>query len=483
MAVYRMDTDRGPEKVDLSARQASPYFRSAKALIYIGLVVGSVYFAFTYLVSPMFFNGKTVSELVKGLFPPPPVDQIDPRIPAREQLQGKDLLLAELKDPLPDELHKAYVSRALKALPDQVQALVDAAAAEQDVDLRAHAYQTWVELGLNEDDDARLRLLRALVDHDRDEDKVDRTTRDLLANLRAKPPADAALFAALPWAKRGVFAALVDLLAQPAPSKDVARRRSEELARHLDRDTKDLIVLNAMIRTGFAPRDAAARLVQGRGLEWARSDEGKAQLTRFISENPDSITPLLQHDDEEHRLFAVDLLVASGTPAAVDVLTTRALRDTSLRVRLRTTIGLGAIQDADAAWPLALCLARRDPAPEAAFEQEIRQAIARFPVDQCVARFREHLAANLPVGDRYWAVVGLGAVQNAGGLPALVEALRDPDPVVRRKAISVCEDLQRAGSNLSSALAQFREVARTDGDAAVRQGAARVYKGISGHDP
>ena len=80
------------------------------------------------------------------------------------------------------------------------------------------------------------------------------------------------------------------------------------------------------------------------------------------------------------------------------------------------------------------------------------------------AKLREHLAQTLPVGERYYAVVALGAVQNAGGLPALLEALRDPDTQVRRKAIDVCVELQSGGSNLGSGVATLFFFGLTSGE-------------------
>jgi HEAT repeat protein len=152
-----------------------------------------------------------------------------------------------------------------------------------------------------------------------------------------------------------------------------------------------------------------------------------------------------------------------------------------MRVRVKTSIGLGSVAHPDAAWPLALALGRRDSEP--AFIDEVRRAIGRLSVSECVAELRKHLEHSLPVGERYYAVVALGAVQNAGGLPALLEALRDPDVQVRRKALDVCLELQTGGSNLGSGVAAFRELARSDPDPGVKSVAARLYKAIVGRDP
>lgn len=484
MAVYRMEHDR-PEQVDLTVRRRSLGYRLLRGLFVLGVLAGAGWVVYTFFVAP-FLGARGLTGVVKEwlAFSKPPVDQIDPRIPARQQLAGLELLKAELEDPLDDpELHAAYVNRALNGIDDHAAVLVELASAHRSVDVRWRAYGVWRERGLGDDDAARMRLLRAVVRHGRHDDKLDRVPVDLLNGLRARPPADDALIAALAWAQGDVFATIVDLLARPEPGNPAAaKRRSDALARYLDRDTEDFLVLHAMVKTGFAPPDAAARLVKGRGLAWARA-EGKAQLAQFISDSPESISPLLRHEDEEYRLLAVDLLVTSGTPAAVEPLGRHALKDPVLRVRLRAAIGLAQIGHADAAWWLALALSRRDPPPDPAFTDEVRRAIGRLPVAECVANLRAHLAPNLPVGERYYAVVALGAVQNAGGLPALLEALKDPDAQVRRKAIDVCAELQAAGSNLGSGVATFREVARTDSDPGVRQVAGRVYKAIVGRDP
>lgn len=486
MAVYRMDHEKA-DRVDLTVSRRSLTNRALKALLMLLLVSGAGVLVYDHFVAP--FLGRKglfeeLSGLTRGLLSSPPVDQIDSRIPVRQKLAGAELLRAELEDPLPDaDLHRAYVGRALNDIDDDVEALIALAAGHKSLDVRGRAYGLWTELGLNDDDDQRLRLLQALVEQGRQEEKLDRVPVDVLNGMRARPPSDEALIAALRWAKGPAFLAFVELLGRPEPSDPAAaRRRSAALGAYLDRDTPDFLVLRSMVRTGFAPTDAAARLVQGRGLEWARG-EGKEQLTRFTADNPDSITPLLRHEDEEHRLLALDLLVASGTAAAVDRLGRHGLRDPALRVRLRAATGMAQLGNPDAAWHLALALSRREPPPEQAFLDEVRSAIARLPVAGCVAKLREHLATHLPTGERYYAVVALGVVQNAGGLPALLDALKDPEAVIRRKAIDVCAELQGSGANVSSGVAAFRELARTDADPGVRQVAARLYKTIVGRDP
>lgn len=482
MAVYRMEHDKG-QQVDLTAGRRSLPYRLGRAVVILGLLGGAGYAVYNFFVAP-FLGGRSIGDLTGGLISKPPVDQIDPRIAIRQQLGGLELLTAELEDPLDDaELHAAYVSRALNGIDDDPGVLVELASGHKSPDVRWRAYTLWTQQGLNAEDAQRLQLLEALVRHERQDDKLDRVCGDLLNGMRARPPGDDALIGGLRWAKGPAFTTIVELLGRSDPrDAAAARRRSDALGRYLDRDTEDFLVLRSMVKTGFAPADAAARLVQGRGLAWARG-EGKPQLTQFIADSPDSITPLLKHEDEEFRLLAVDLLVASATPAAVDRLGRQALKDSILRVRLRAAIGLAQIGHPDAAWWLALALGRRDPPPEEAFVDEVRRAIGRLPVDGCVARLREHLAASLPVGERYYAVVALGAVQNAGGLPALLEALKDPEAQVRRKAIDVVAELQAAGSNVGSGVAAFREVARGDSDPGVRQVAARVYKAIVGRDP
>lgn len=479
MAVYRVDNSKD-ERVDMSAGRQSFGSRLARGLFKATIIVIPLVLLYNFIVAP-FLGDRGALDRFKGLFSSPPTDQIDPRIPARELLEGRALLKVELEDPLGPELHDAYVSRALNAIDDDATALIELASEHKSVDVRFRAYELWIKAGFNDDDASRMRLLEALVERRRHEDAVDRVPGDVLNSLRAKPPTDEDLIAGLRWAQGAPLLTLVELLGRDEKAAPGAKRRSEALATVLDRDTADFPILRAMVRTGFAPADAAARLVQGRGLEWARGAEGKQQLVSFITESPDSVTPLLKNDDEELRLLAIELLVASGTPGAVDRLGRIGLRDNSLRVRLRTAIGLGSMAHPDAAWPLALALGRRDT--EEAFTDEVRRAIARLSVAECVAKLREHLTPTLPVGERYYAVVALGAVQNAGGLPALLDALRDPDAQVRRKAIDVCVELQAGGSKLDSGIPTFREMARTDSDPNVKAVAARLYKAIVGRDP
>jgi HEAT repeat protein len=482
MAVYRQEHDKH-EAVDMTAGRRSLGFRLVRGLFVLALVGGAGYGAWVYFIGP-FFGGKDPLTVVRGWFKSSaPVDQIDNRIPVREQLQGKELLLAELEDPLEGELHEAYINRALSAVPDKTAALLEVIAEHKMPDVRQRAYALWTQAGLNDDDATRMRLLRALIEKGRAEERGERITNEVVSSLKLRAPSDEALIESLAWVKGPPWAAVVELLGRGGSEPSQAKKRSDALATQLPKDTEDFQVLRAMVKTGFAPADAAARLVQGRGLEWARGAEGKAQLTSFITESPDSITPLLRHEDEEFRLLAVELLIASAQPAAVDRLAKVALRDASLRVRLKTAIGLGSLGNADAAWPLALALARRDPPPEEAFVAEVKSALARLPIDQCVARLREHLAPTLQMSERYYAVGALGAVANAGGLPAIFDALRDPDPQVRRKALQVCEELQQQGHKIDGGLAQYRSLAREDADQNVRTTAARIYKAVTGRDP
>lgn len=479
MAVYRVDNNK-EERVDMSAGRRSFGYRFLRGLWMLTLIAVPLALVYNFLVAP-FLGTRGLLDRFQGLISSPPQDQIDPRIPARELLTGRELLRAELQDPLGPELHDAYVSRALSQIDDDTTALIELIAVHDNVDVRSRAYELWTRAGYNDDDASRMRLLKSLIDNKRHEDKVDKVPNDLLNSLRSKIPGDDDLIAALRWADGAPFLAIVELLGRDEKTAPGAKKRSDALATVLDKDTADFAVLRSMVKTGFAPADAASRLIQGRGLEWARGAEGKQQLVQFITDSPDSVTPLLKAEDEELRLLAVELLVASATPGAVDRLGRIALRDTSLRVRLRTAIGLGSVAHPDGVWHLALALGRRDS--EQAFVDETRRAIARISVADCVAKLREHLATTLPVGERYYAVVALGAVQNAGGLPALLEALRDPDAQVRRKALDVCVELQTGGSNLGSGVATFRELARTDPDAGVKSVAARLYKAIVGRDP
>lgn len=297
--------------------------------------------------------------------------------------------------------------------------------------------------------------------------------------MKTTPPADKALIAGLPWAKGQVFVTLVGLLGKPEQG---AEERSKALAKYLDKDTPEFHVLNAMVATGFGPPDAAARLVQGKGLEWARG-EGKPMLTGFVQTNAENATPLLKSADEEQRLLALDLLVGAATPAAVEKLS-KTLTDPASRVRVRAARGLGTLASADAAWPLALALTRTETSGDQDFQDECRRAMGKLPATDSVQKLKEHLAPTLPVRERYDAVVALGSVPNAGGVPALVDALKDPDARVRRKALETCESF--AGSSravLGQGLATIREVALRDQDAGVKQAAARLYRALTGKDP
>ncbi len=479
MAVQRSD-NRETERQDMTRAGRSPVRRFFRGLVTLSLIGGVGYGVFVFFVEPFFPNTFTIAHArqLLGLDAPP----IDPKVLARGTMTPRELLLAELTDPMAEpEVHAAYLRTALDGLADQAgaaleQLVLDSPSAE----VRAKAYALWADEGHSKGDEGRMRLLQGLTTRDRNiDDPADPSFKFLLVSVKTNAPSDKALIAALPWAKGQVFVTVVDLLGKPEQG---AEERSKALAKYLDKDTPAFNVLNAMVATGFGPPDAAARLVVGKGLEWARG-EGKPMLTGFVQTNAENATPLLKSPDEEQRLLALDLLVGAATPAATEKLA-RALTDGASRVRVRAARGLGTIASADAAWPLAQALARTETSGDQDFQDECRRAMGKLPATESVQKLKEHLAPALPVRERYDAVVALGSVPNAGGVPALVDALKDPDARVRRKTLETCESFASTSrAVLGQGLATIREVALRDPDAGVKQAAARLYRALTGKDP
>jgi HEAT repeat protein len=67
--------------------------------------------------------------------------------------------------------------------------------------------------------------------------------------------------------------------------------------------------------------------------------------------------------------------------------------------------------------------------------------------------------------------LGNAGPADAAVFPALVEALKDPDPQVRAEAIRA---LAKCGHQARKAIGELTELERQDGDAAVRAAAARL---------
>ncbi len=475
MAIQNVER-REPERVDLSAARQRPARRFLVGLLKLAAFVGVAYVVIEFFVRPFvphYFEWETWF---------PKEAEVDHRLVLREQASPKELLRLELEDPLDAEgLHEQYLTRALDGLGEELRGELELlVVGSPSGGTRAAALELWSRRGFAEAPGARLELLRRLVEAKRHEEPAEPVVPALLAAVRSNPPPDQQVAAALDWAKGDVWRTLVEVLARPG---DGAEGRSAALARWLDRDTPDLLVLRSMVKTGFAPPDAATRLVVGNGVEWARG-EGQALLVGFVTESPDGVAALSRHEDEAYRVLAVELLAAAGTPPAAERLARQPLRDASGAVRIKAAIALTKLAEPATTWPIAVELCRRGIDP--ALATELRSALQRIPPTESIQQLQPRLAHTRSPSERFVAIQALAALGTSGAASALVEALAEPDVNLRRTAAEKLDELGRsevAKPGLNAHLPRLREVARTDPTPAVRQAIARVYRGMTGHDP
>lgn len=475
MAIQNVER-REPERVDLSAARQRPARRFLVGLLKLAAFLGVAYVVVEFFVRPFvphYFVWET-------WFPKEP--EVDHRLVLREQASPKELLRLELEDPLDAEgLHAQYLARAMDGLGEELRGELELlVVGSPNGGTRAAALELWSRRGFADAPGARLELLRRLVEAKRHEEPAEPVVPALLAAVRGNPPPDAELAAALDWGQGDVWRAFVDVLARPG---DGAEKRSKALARWLDRDTPDLLVLRSMVKTGFAPPDAATRLVVGNGVEWARG-EGQALLVGFVTESPDGVAALSRHEDEAYRVLAVELLAAAGTPAAAERLARQPLRDASGAVRIKAAIALTKLAEPATTWPIAVELCRRNVDP--ALATELRSALQRIPPTESIKQLQPRLAHTRSTSERFVAIQALAALGTSGAASALVEALAEPDVNLRRTAAEKLDELARteaAKPGLNAHLPRLREAARSDPTPAVRQAIARVYRGMTGHDP
>lgn len=399
---------------------------------------------------------------------------------------GLDLLILELDDPLPDAAaHERHVARSLEALGDEARAkLQDLVARSASAEVRRGAFSLWRAEGYSRRPGARLALLERLH-AETPPAEGDPVARGLLSSLREQPPEDPELIEALGWAEGPTWRTFVKLLGRPG---DGAEARAEALTawRPKVEGEEALLVLEALVRTEHGPAAGLRQLIAARGVEWL-GGAGEALALRALESRPDAVAEALEVEDDEVRLALVELLADEGEAAAVPHLAEVVRGDPSRRVRMRTVRALGNMRAPGATWPLAVELTREANAEDSQLLDELLIALRKIPGEQTAAELREHLSAETPPKQRYFAVKTLEQLETADAVLVLIQdGLDDADERLRRAALAALSRLQGVAtlkSTIDQGLSEFRRIARNDESEQVRAMAGRIYKRITGHDP
>jgi hypothetical protein len=164
----------------------------------------------------------------------------------------------------------------------------------------------------------------------------------------------------------------------------------------------------------------------------------------------DHFTPLLQHEDDEVRRNAADMLARIPAARAVPALVA-ALNDSLADVRGRAASALGVIGSAEAVGPLLDLTGD----PEIWVRSAAQRALARLGATDLLPSAAQ--AVNSPdVWFRASTVESMGILGSERGLPLVLAALDDEEPHVRRSAVAAtlligspraCEALSEASSD------------------------------------
>jgi HEAT repeat protein len=230
-----------------------------------------------------------------------------------------------------------------------------------------------------------------------------------------------------------------------------------------------LLVLGLLYRAGFV-REALMGWVGNLG----------APAVGFLRD------AMEEDDDAQVRQAALTALRGMGPPAAAAL--RQALRDRDAAVRARSVRALYilAFNDPDAAPDLIAALA--DPSTDVRF-WAVRALCRAAPQDPAaVAAVARALRADADRGVRHEAAASMRFLWGTGSdartiVPALVDALRDPDADVRLEAAESCERigpmLRVVARDLQPQLQQALRRALDDPDERVRKEAAEALEEVS----
>ena len=404
--------------------------------------------------------------------------EVHEAVARRDMEAGRELLVEELEDPLDDdEEHQRNVLRSLEALGADARETLETVMLQSSAKgAPVLAYEVWEREG-HSSEVSRLRLLRRLQTRRKGAEPL---LEILSAQLRDAPPNDEALIEALDWAKGPTWRLLIDLLGRPG---DGAEARADALRGQLDAETRDLTVLRALLETGAHDSGALASVVAEEGLDWLKGPGQEAVLS-LATDFPQSLAPILYHDDSDLALEGVRLFQAVGTPEAALVLADL-LDDARVPLDLRVFMAqtLGSIRAVESAWPLVRVAYRlRRDASSSDLHGEIVLALQSLPNPDAAELLGQRLDPEVSPGERGAAVYGLELQCVPASVRVLLDrGVKDDSWQIRRYVLGVLlRQRSVAEGVLSRRITQLREIARTDPHPQVREAAQRLYDSLIG---
>lgn len=388
----------------------------------------------------------------------PPVEAPDPpTTPTPTQPE-----VARPKPPAPEP----EPAPAVVTLNDEASILE--AAGGPDAELRRRAVERWLELGLDAEEGAHLRLLKALNG---------RIERDmglgLLNSFREHPVGTLEALDCLSLSNLAIRSHLIQELGHvTGENVDIVAEILGE-----QEETPDLAVEVALLRLGRPKPGAIGRLVDKYGVAWARG-EGKPLIAAVpISE----LIGLATASKAEVRLLACDLLQqAAGDDALSQLL--KLLRDDVERVRQRAIEALTERADPKSSWALARMLATEQ---DSLTRRMLQSALEALPTGPAVG-FLDRLIRAKRTEDRLAALGALQAIAKPAAIPPILRALRDSDRGVRLAGLKALQGLQRQSQlkgEIRKGILDIRRLAADTRDAEARRLARQLHFAVEGTMP
>jgi hypothetical protein len=474
LAVNQLDDKEGHEKQDMTGARRSPVRRVLRVLLFVAIAIPVVIILFQRVVEPFIppadrFWAKWGEEIFQPEATP---------LEKRQQLPlGRELLEAELREPL--EGSQSRIEGSLRALGDKKRSVLeDMLIVSELSDLRKRVYVYWRD-ATTTDPNAPLDLLKRITVAGRKRPDIERYLRQA---IKQSPPQDAVLIGALEWSqKTQSWAFLIDLLGRAGKGAEV---RAQALEEQLPQDSKDCLVLRALIRTGFGSPDAIQTLIDKRGTTWCSGDEGRPLLTSLIKRDPDSADGLLSQQDRPLALLGVNLLRDAGTTETIKKLSKVVYsRKTNPWVRERASEALrgqSAEKVKHATWPLVYVLNDRE-AP-ASLRAKVQTTLKSYGAAGVEALERYTIRDRSST--RRYAVVGLGLMENPAATERLIARLsEEPDARLRLLILDTLgrhAEIPALRKLLERQLIVLRRVSQKDTDAQVKQRAGKLYHDLTG---
>ncbi len=336
---------------------------------------------------------------------------------------------------------------------------------------RAEALRQWLQRGMDRPAGARRRMVAALP---RPLDPA--VEPSVLRSFREHSVSLAEALDCLAHAQGELRALLLEQVARAAPDdRDAAAQGLLRIP-----DAGKLDVDEALIRLGHPRAGVAVRLIEARGPEWTRTDEGRAALRAL---GVTRVVELAASARPEQRALGAELLGELGGQEVLAPLE-GLLVDAAEPVRQAAALALGRVGSPAAAPALVKALAVEQDEPTRAL---LRRALASVPA-QAAAEALEGLYASSDPADRRAALTGLEALARPEAVSTVLRATRDPDPEVSRAAAKALGALRASRTSGLRALidarsGEIRDLALAAKDAETKRALRLLYHAITGRLP